>query len=386
VIEDKDHFRQVVHKFLAKQGFEAVGAPDGKAGMGLAAEALPDLVVCDLNMPGMDGYQVLATLRREPRLANIPVIFLTGQSEPGQVSHGMNLGADDYLTKPVSFDDLLGAINVRLSRRLAQRQRQRKQMERAMELFGGIVHDLRDPLFVVLGYTKLLKRTAGEPAGPEASRNMLKRMQQAIVRMQRLPFDPVPFDLREFCQQLVTDHEGSQRLRLVCAQGQFPVVADALRLRQALDNLLSNALKYSDGLVELRLAAAPPEYLIEVRDQGIGIPPADQAGIFEPFFRASNTAQRPGHGLGLSVVESCIEQQGGSVRFTSELNRGTTFFLELPKSPPPGVEGVARQAEPPRAAPAPQRATPSQASAKPAAAVEPAPATSKAETDAPSTR
>jgi two-component system LytT family response regulator len=172
----------------------------------------------------------------------------------------------------------------------------------------------------------------------------------ARSRMQRLPFDPGPFDLREFCAQLAADHEESPRLQFQCPPGPFPIVADALRLRQALENLLSNALKYSDGPVVLSLAAAPSSYLIKVRDEGIGIPAAEIADIFEPFFRASNTGARPGHGLGLSIVKSCIEQHGGSVRFATELNRGTTFSLELPKSAAPLEPGAARGAEPLRAA------------------------------------
>ena len=351
VIDDEESFRQVITKFLAKQGFEVVTASDGRTGLSLAAEILPDLIVCDLNMPGIDGYEVLATLRRDPKLADIPLIFLTGQALPSQVRQGMNLGADDYLTKPVNLEDLISAIKVRLDRRQAQRQRQEKHMERAMQLFGGIVHDLRDPLFVVLGYTDLLRGGASKTPGPgENSRQILDRMQQAVLqmqaiisetlflaksRMQRLPFDPSPLDLCEFCEQVVANHEENARLQFQCAPGQFPVTADALRLRQALDNLLSNALKYSDGPVMVRLSASAHNCAIEVSDQGIGIPTAEQEGIFEPFFRASNTSGRPGHGLGLSIVKTCIEQHGGSVRFSSGPTLGTTFFLELPRTPAP---------------------------------------------------
>ena len=358
VIDDDADFRQVIIRYLFKQGYTVVGASDGMAGAGLAAETLPDLIVCDLNMPGMDGYAVLAALRRDPKLADIPLIFLTGQSQPSQVRQGMNLGADDYLTKPVSLEDLLGAVKVRLIRRQTQRQRQEKQMERAMQLFGGIVHDLRDPLFVVLGYTGMLRGGAGQaPGGGEYSRQILDRMQQAALRMQaivsetlflarsrmqKLPFDPGPLDLREFCEQLVAEHEESRRLRFQCAGEWFAVTADALRLRQALDNLLSNALKYSDGPVVVSLSAGSGAYVIEVRDRGIGIPAVEQEGIFEPFFRASNTGGRPGHGLGLSVVKSCIEQHGGSVRFASDCRKGTTFFVELPQSPPAKTEGPVR--------------------------------------------
>jgi signal transduction histidine kinase len=372
VIDDEDGFCQVINRSLAKEGFEVVVASDGKTGVSLAAETLPDLIVCDLNMPGMDGYEVLTALRLDPKLADIPLIFLTGEDHPSQVRHGMNLGADDYLIKTVGLADLLGAIRVRLRRRQAQRQRQEKQMERAMQLFGGIVHDLRDPLFVVLGYTNLLRGGTGPaPGGGENSRQILDRMQQAVLRMQgiisetlflarsrmqRLPFDPGPLDLREFCEQAVADHEENPRVRFECATGRFPVAADALRLRQALDNLLSNALKYSDGPVMVSLSADAQSYLIEVKDQGIGIPATEQAGIFEPFFRASNTGARPGHGLGLSIVKSCIEQHGGTVRFSSEAGKGTTFFLELPKSPPPSVERGVRSADAPPEALAQERA------------------------------
>jgi two-component system, sensor histidine kinase and response regulator len=349
VIDDEESFRRVMIKCLGKQGFEVVAAPDGKAGVSLAAESRPDLILCDLNMPGMDGYTVLAALRRDPHLADIPLIFLTAQSQPSQVRQGMSLGADDYLTKPVDLADLLSAVRVRLGRRQAQRQRQEKQLERAMQLFGGIMHDLRDPLFVVLGYTDLLRAGQGKTdSGGGSAKPILDRMQQAVLhmqaiisetlflarsRMQRLPFDPGPLDLRDFCEQLVADHEENRRLEFQGTTARFPITADALRLRQALDNLLSNAVKYSDGPIVLSLSASPHHYLIEVRDQGIGIPADEQAEVFEPFFRASNTGERPGHGLGLSIVKDCIEQHGGTVRFTSEGGKGTTFFIELPKSP-----------------------------------------------------
>ena len=119
---------------------------EGREGVGLAAAKLPDLIICDLMMPGMNGYEVLATLRTDERLADIPVIFLTGQAEPQEVRQGMNLGADDYLTKPANLDDLLSAVRIRLARRQAQRQRQQRQIQRALELYGQLQPDQRDPL------------------------------------------------------------------------------------------------------------------------------------------------------------------------------------------------------------------------------------------------
>ena len=152
--------------------------------------------------------------------------------------------------------------------------------------------------------------------------------------MRPQPLNPSAFDPRNFCELLLADYEPCGRLQFHRGEGPFPLVADAPRLRHALENLLSNALKYSDGPVVVSLTRAAQGYRIEVSDRGIGIPVEDQAGIFEPFFRASNTGAKAGHGLGLCVVQSCIEEQGGRISFVSEPNQGTTFSIDLPSSPP----------------------------------------------------
>jgi CheY-like chemotaxis protein len=143
LIDDEADFRQVISRSLLKHGFEVLEAADGKEGLRRAAESVPDLILCDLMMPQMNGYEVLAALRGEEKLAGIPVIFLTAQSEPAEVRQGMNLGADDYLTKPAKILDVVGAIKARLARRQAERQRQERQLERAMQTFAERVNDLR---------------------------------------------------------------------------------------------------------------------------------------------------------------------------------------------------------------------------------------------------
>ena len=354
LIDDEEGFRDVIAKSLVKHGFDVLEAADGKEGLWKAAESNPDLILCDLNMPQMNGYEVLAALRCEERLAGIPVIFFTAQSEPAEVRQGMNLGADDYLIKPANILDLLGAIKARLKQRQSGRQRQEKQMDRAMQLFAGTVHDLRNPLFAVLAYTNLLKNAASEPGrSQERAEQIFASMQQAVARMQdiisetmfivrsrmkHLPLNPGTFELRDFCELVLADHEPHGRLQFRHGEGTFPIVPDAARLRHALENLCSNSLKYSDGPVVVSLTRAAPGYKIEVSDKGIGIPAEDQASVFEPFFRGSNTGGKPGHGLGLCVVQSCIEEQGGRIRFVSKPGQGTTFSIDLPASPPIHVE------------------------------------------------
>lgn len=116
VIDDDEGFREFLRKLLDRAGFQVLLATNGREGIDLARKCIPDLILCDLEMPVLDGYGVLAALRQEPALAPLPVVFLTGQTEPEQLRRGMNLGADDYLTKPVANSDLLVAIRTRLAR------------------------------------------------------------------------------------------------------------------------------------------------------------------------------------------------------------------------------------------------------------------------------
>ncbi|MEY4388280.1 MAG: hypothetical protein RLY20_3563 [Verrucomicrobiota bacterium] len=124
VIDDDEIFGQLVARFLSNHQFAVTYVPSGADGLRAANEQLPDLVICDMDMPGMDGNAVLAQLRQDARLADISLMFLTGNSAPEQIRAGMNLGADDYLTKPLDADELLRAVKARLARALVRRQRE----------------------------------------------------------------------------------------------------------------------------------------------------------------------------------------------------------------------------------------------------------------------
>jgi len=114
VIEDEPQMRKNILTILAMEGFDALGAENGRLGLEMIQTHQPDLILCDVMMPELDGYAVLKALRADPATAEIPFVFLTAKGERGDFRAGMNLGADDYLTKPVVLDDLLKAIHVRL--------------------------------------------------------------------------------------------------------------------------------------------------------------------------------------------------------------------------------------------------------------------------------
>lgn len=116
IIEDQPDMRENLVTILSMEGFVAIEAADGRSGLACAVDEKPDLILCDVMMPGMDGHEVLAALRRSPSISGTPFIFLTARGEKQDLRQGMNLGADDYLTKPVAADDLLSAISARLER------------------------------------------------------------------------------------------------------------------------------------------------------------------------------------------------------------------------------------------------------------------------------
>lgn len=241
-IEDDESFCRAITKYVSKCGFEVFTARSGPEGIVKALADPPDLIVCDLVMPTMDGFEVLRLLRENDSLASVPVIFLTGRSEPHQVRQGMNLGADDYLTKPLNMEDLVNAIKARLARRQSEKEKHEKQLDRAMQIFSGIIHDLRDPLFVALGYANRLKtdarssRSNNHSSGQTVDRicQTIERMQSIVAQtmdlvrtqMQRVPLDASQFDLRDFCSRMLSEHPLSRRLRFEAAPGDYPILAD----------------------------------------------------------------------------------------------------------------------------------------------------------------
>ena len=142
IIDDDQQICRLLSERLRRQGHEVRIAPDGAAGLVAAAAVTPDLILCDLDMPKLDGKGVVTALRQDRRLGEIPVIFLSACTEREQIRRSMNLGGDDFITKPAPWAEVLAAVNARLGRRDKQRRQRDEQVEEAAKIFVGIVHDL----------------------------------------------------------------------------------------------------------------------------------------------------------------------------------------------------------------------------------------------------
>ena len=195
VIEDEELVRLNILELLEAENFEGIGAEDGLVGVQLAQDQKPDLIICDVMLPGLDGYEVLTTLRQDPATAIIPLIFLTAKAARRELRQGMELGADDYITKPCTPDELLRAIVIRLAKHTTTTQQHTNESEQVKlleqklqesqtlsktkdQILNNFCQELRNPLSNINMALHMLKTS---PAGPQRDR-CLKVLQEEFTR------------------------------------------------------------------------------------------------------------------------------------------------------------------------------------------------------------
>jgi two-component system, sensor histidine kinase and response regulator len=363
IIEDEDMLRGEVSEWLAFEGYEVFSAKDGVAGLECAFRDLPDLIVCDIMMPRLDGYGVLLEMRSNPGTAAIPFIFMTAKVTTEDIRRGMVLGADDYLTKPFERLDLLQAIQTRLAKKAMLEQNHQhdvEQLQTALEqeiehrlLKAQIVamfsHDFRNPLAGIMSSISLVRDYADRMDAQrrlvhlnraEASvRQLIQMLDDMLVVSQmetgNLDFKPEQLNIEDFIQRMVEEFQTLHReTHPLIFESRFndTTMADPRLLRQIATNLVSNAIKYSPPGSEVRVTLDHDgsQYILTVKDHGIGIPEADQSRLFAAFQRGSNVKDRSGTGLGLTIVQQAVDLLGGSVHLESQVGAGTTITVHIP--------------------------------------------------------
>ncbi|MEZ4592371.1 MAG: response regulator [Chloroflexota bacterium] len=363
IIEDETPIRDEVMDWLLFEGFEVLGADNGRIGLNLARQQKPDLILCDIAMPEMNGHELLVEIRSSTDLSQTPFIFITAAADRTAFRKGMDLGADDYLTKPFTHAELLNAIHARLQKESIQAQQQQKQIEmldhafqeerkkrllksRLMAMFS---HDFRNPLTLILMASDILS-DGDDRLTPERKQHQHDRIRGSVHLLLQmlddmlmvaemesgfLEYVPKPIMLANFAETIVKEFrlidQGVHKITFFNhLVGQ--VQADRKLFRQILANLLSNAMKYSPANSEITiyLREENGRIQLEVQDQGMGIPEESLPHLFEPFHRANNAKQIKGTGLGLTIVKECVDHYQGEIEIQSKLNKGTRFVVWLP--------------------------------------------------------
>lgn len=352
VIEDDAHWRSLIEIHLEQDGHTVLPAADGLAGLALAAEK-PDVILCDIDMPRLNGFGVLEALRQQPALRDIPFIFITGKTNRADQRKGMVHGADDYLTKPFQYEELVESIAAVLAKREALTAELRHHSaEHIRERAAPWSHELLTPLNGILGAASVLESEFGSISRGEV-RELAATIRISAVRQLALARKLMQHFQLEQLQESGWRDTGAlmaagagieaEAVQVAATAGRaadlhVAVAPAALRistgwLQPAVSELVENAFKFSSAGTPVTVTGRVEEglYRLEITDQGVGMNAAEREGIaaFRQFGRAKREQQ--GLGLGLAIAKNVASLHHGSLSLEpGPGGRGLCAIVELP--------------------------------------------------------
>jgi two-component system sensor histidine kinase/response regulator len=353
VVDDQSSNIQVVGSILGKLGYEIVPAADGATAMKRIALRAPDLILMDVIMPGLSGFEVCRQIRENPAWKDIPVIFVSAADDKELVVRAFDEGGVDYVTKPFNHAELLSRVRTHLMLKAA-RDRLFQLAEDKDELLGILAHDLKNHLSGMQLSAQLLKERMDPANNPKTGRlvdNMCQSTSQLLGFVKEFlanasvdhgfQLQRQRVNLAESITSVVQEYQAAAarknlQLHLALPPEDTHVYADNTALNQVLDNLLSNAVKFSLPKRHIHIAVRPEDEFIEciIRDEGPGFTPDDKLRMFRRYGRLSArpTGGEPSTGLGLSIVKKLVLEMGGEVVCESQPGEGATFTLRLPSA------------------------------------------------------
>lgn len=357
VIEDDVSLREFMIKyFLEKEGYHVITAENGEVGVDKAKQELPDLIICDIMMPKMNGYEVIQALHQHPPTASIPFIFLTAMSDRANIRDGMNLGADDFLTKPFVSQELISAVGKRLEKKQhAESRADRKIRDFQSKITSVLPHEFRTPLSTILSASNiLLEEYATIPK--DELREMVsyinisgKRLNRLIenyllyVNLENMQETAELRNERTSCsQELVHEsiinqakkHNRSSDITInYSLSGETPSVAMSESfLNKVLEELIDNACKFSNEGTPITIDVKEKGGVVTmlVQDNGLGMTKDQIAeiGVFMQFNR--EVREQQGGGFGLTLVKRILELHNGKFGIASIPGTSTEVTIEIP--------------------------------------------------------
>jgi two-component system sensor histidine kinase/response regulator len=352
IVDDQPANLQLMRSLLAAPALSIASAGSGPEALAQLDLQMADLILLDVRMPGMDGFEVCRRIREHPGFADIPIIFLSAASDKRLIVRALEAGGVDYITKPFNQAELVSRVRTHLALKAA-RDRLKQLAEDKDELLGILAHDLKNHLGGMQMSAQLIHERATALADVRLGRlsgNILHATEQMLAFVKEflanasadrgLPLSPALLVLAAAARSVVRQYaEAAQRkditLELQIADENAVALADREALDQVLENLISNAIKFSPpGRRIVVSVASLPDGSGECRiqDEGPGFTEEDRAVIFRRYRRLSArpTAGEPSTGLGLSIVSRLVRDMHGDLRCESEPGNGATFILRLP--------------------------------------------------------
>lgn len=409
IVDDRPDDLQLLSSLLATQGYRVRSAASGDSALASVLADPPELILLDIALPGLNGYELCRRIKADDRVRLIPIIFVSARSDTADKVEAFANGGADYITKPFHETEIIVRIENQLRIGRLQQTLQQKLHDRLVEqselestnrdlearvadrtaelqarqqelivlqtrleaaldkehalnslmaqLLETIAHEFSTPLSIINTATQMLKLNRSQnriqnddrcfhminASVSRISQTLKNTMTLTTAESNALQFCPESLDLAQFCRTIVSTWKlpsGSGHRIEFLDQENDPETAiasvDVTLFRQLLTNLLQNAIRFSPqgGLVQLQLEIKPVEFILRVRDFGIGIPTAEQSQVFKQFYRASNANSvpgTPGVGLGLAVVQQIVRLHGGTVALESKLGQGTIVAVTLPR-------------------------------------------------------
>ncbi len=354
VVDDQESNIQVVGAALGKLGFEILPATGGLQAFQRLAARRPDLILLDLLMPEMDGFEVCRRIRENVDWAEIPIIFLSSADDKGLIVRALESGGVDYITKPFNHAELVTRVRTHLALKRAHDELKQLAEDRD-ELLGILTHDLKNHLGGMDMSAQLLRDRAEAMADPKlrlmaenishSSSQMLAFVKEFLANASAdhsFAIKTEPISLKAAASRIIQQHqEAAKRKQLVfktALEGNGALVqADPAALNQVLDNLLSNAIKFSPPGKQIRVTVnSPGARCVEcqIQDEGPGFNQNDKARMFRRYSRLSArpTGGEPSTGLGLSIVKKLVLAMHGELACESTPGNGATFAFRLPRA------------------------------------------------------
>ena len=355
VIEDAADIRDIIAETLRLKGWEPLLAPDGEVGITLANSQVPDLVLCDIRMPKMDGYAVLQKIRSTPATATVPFVFLTGLGERPQIRQGMELGADDYLLKPFTPRELIGAIEARLQKQAVLTESAEQKIHELREsLSFALPHELGTPLNTILGFSSLIAESPSLSLAEIREyasfiQNSGERLRDLIekfllyAQLELMASDPLqlkglatrpPAPTRD---TVITSAEKAAQhckrlIDFTIEAAEVEHRVGAAHLERMIRELVSNACNFSEAGQPVKITSGKKgaEFFVRVLDRGKGFS-TDQISRVNTTVQFDRRLQeQQGVGLGLAITRKLAELYGGSLQILSIPGQETSVSIYLP--------------------------------------------------------
>jgi two-component system sensor histidine kinase/response regulator len=360
VVDDNLQNLKVLGNILRENGLAPAIAKSGAGALALVKKKLPDLILLDVMMPDMDGFEVCKRLKQEDTTKDVPIIFLTAKTEKEDIVEGLEFGAVDYVTKPFNTKELMARVHTHLELKVARdtillQKEELRQANAAKDKFFSIIsHELGNLFNTLIGFSSLLT-TQNEKLNADQKEDFLQRMLRSSKKgynllhnlldwsrsqSSQIAFKPATLSLIEIVAdniELLSSNAKAKNITLFSTiSSNLTVFADKNMLDTVIRNLLSNAIKFTpiNGKVEIALENNNTETEIEVSisDTGVGINPQDIEKLFriDISHTTIGTGAEKGTGLGLILCKEFVEKNGGTIRVESEIGKGSRFYICLP--------------------------------------------------------